>query len=96
MAQETKDLDLHAIGLLNRHYYSFADQDVLNITCKGRTLSLDNRWNSGIACGWSKSPVIDHFVSYADFWKNPNCRSWQAIKGRLDYYWALEEKKEPA
>lgn len=80
-------LDLHAISLLNRHYYNFADQDVLNIACRGRTRVLENRWNSGVACGHHPRPVIDHFVTYADFWKNPYCRSWSETQNRLSQYW---------
>ena len=80
-------LDLHAIELLNRHYYNFADQDVLNIACRGRTRSLDNKWNSGVAAGFSESPVVEHYVSCADFWKNPACRSWAETQARLSQYW---------
>lgn len=73
-------LDRAALDLLNRHRYQFADQDVLNIACKGRTVALDNKWNSGQACGRSAAPVIEHFVCYADFYENPDCAAWQRTK----------------
>lgn len=84
-------LDRAALDLLNRHRYQFADQDVLNIACKGRTVALDNKWNSGQACGRSAAPVIEHFVCYADFWENPDCAAWQRTKE--EYRTFLEKMK---
>jgi lipopolysaccharide biosynthesis glycosyltransferase len=74
------NLDREAFRLLNSHHYRFADQDVLNIVCKGRTRAVDIKWNSGGSCGVSTNPVIEHFVSCSDFFRNPECKTWQNVK----------------
>lgn len=80
------NLDGQALDLLNANYYNFADQDVLNIVCKGRTRAIGNEFNSGRACGYSERAIIDHFVCYADFYKNPECRSFHETKRQLEEY----------
>ena len=77
-------LDKEALRLLNRNRYQFADQDVLNIACKGRTRAIENTYNNGAACGYTEGAVIDHFVNYADFWENPICDSFQKTKKELE------------
>ena len=72
-----------AISELNQCYYQLADQDVLNIAAIGRTKTLDNKWNSCVACGYSENPVIDHFVSHARFREDSMCKSW--ISGSKEY-----------
>lgn len=89
------DLDHAALKLLNETAYNFADQDVLNIACKGRTRAISNRFNSGYACGESKDPVIEHFVTFSDFYKNPNCPSWQKKKEELKRWTDQPVEMEP-
>lgn len=92
----TQNLDTHALKLLNTHRYQFADQDVLNIACRNKTRSLGPEWNSGGSCGFSNTPVIEHFVSVPDFYKNPNCRSWQAAKQEYALFFGADSNTTSA
>lgn len=77
---------------------SFADQDAINVSCKGAIRILDNRWNSSRSSGIAENPVISHFVSYAKFWEDPaeECQIWRdtAEEYRLFLADAPPSKKE--
>ena len=81
-----KNLDLYAIKLVNETFYSFPDQDVLNIACRERTLDLGNKWNSGKVTGYHPEAVIDHYPDNPRFFDDPNCISWQQTKRELEEY----------
>ena len=57
---------------LNRFYYRFLDQDVMNrFAVPDKTVDLDVRYNECFCCGQTDNPAIVHFAGYPDWYKNP-------------------------
>lgn len=54
--------------LLNKNKYYFPDQDVINIVCHGKTLFLNNKYNSSRVTGYNINPTIIHYVSLKGNW----------------------------
>lgn len=67
------------IDQINTIPLSFADQDAINVACKGALKILDNRFNSSRSSGIAENPLISHLVSYARFWEDPapECDIWR-------------------
>ncbi len=47
---------------INTNAYSCGDQDVINLTCRGRIKRMGNEWNSSLSTGFAVCPRIVHFA----------------------------------
>lgn len=59
--------DLHHVWLreINARHYGCHDQDIINLTCRGRINLVGNEWNSSLSTGFAPNPVIAHFAGPA-------------------------------
>lgn len=77
-------LDTQALDILNTYYQPEADQDALNTVCKGRVRHAPVEFNSGRACGISAEPIVEHFACIREWWRNPECASWQTARAEYE------------
>ena len=68
-------LDNTMINLLNKKFYHFPDQDVINIACKDRIKYLSNIYNSTETTGMVKDAKIIHYIRERKGWIKTSPRS---------------------
>ena len=75
------------VDLINSKFYSCHDQDVINMTCQGKTKLISNVYNASISTGQPDNPKIIHYAG-------PQDRKPWTYKN-LKYYdvWAKWEKE---
>jgi len=72
--------------MANSKRYSNHDQDIINITCKGKILHVPNCWNSSTSTGFAPIPRIVHFAGPKNPWveRLPLSHYWFTAKGEYD------------
>lgn len=68
-------LDDTMISLLNKNYYHFPDQDVINIACKDKIKYLSNIYNSTETTGIVEDAKIIHYIRERKGWIKTSPRS---------------------
>ena len=68
-------LDDEMIDLLHRNYYSYPDQDVLNIVCKNKIKYVSNIYNSTETTGFVDNAKIIHYIRERKGWIRTSPRS---------------------
>lgn len=68
-------LDDAMINLLNKNYYAYPDQDVINIVCKDKIRYVSNIYNSAETTGIVKDAKIIHYIREHKGWIKESQRS---------------------
>ena len=68
-------LDDEMINLLNKNYYMFPDQDVINIVCKNKIKYVSNIYNSTETTGIVDNAKIIHYIRENKGWIKTSPRS---------------------
>lgn len=68
-------LDDAMIDLLNKRYYAYPDQDVINIVCKDKIKYIKNIYNSAETTGIIEDAKIIHYIREHKGWIKESQRS---------------------
>lgn len=68
-------LDDSMIYLLNHNYYSYPDQDVINLVCRNRIKYLDVKYNSAETTGIVDNAIVIHYIRGRKGWIKGSQRS---------------------
>lgn len=82
-------LDDKMIELLNKNFYHFPDQDVINIVCKDRIKYISNIYNSTETTGIVENAKIIHYIRKNKGWLKTSPRSEIWFK----YYYEMLERR---
>ena len=84
-----ENLDDKMIELLNKNFYHFPDQDVINIVCKERIKYISNIYNSTETTGIVENAKIVHYIRENKGWIKTSFRSDIWYK----YYYEMLERR---
>ena len=71
---------------VNTKWYLGNEQCMLNTTCKGKILTVDNKYNSSLSTGYSDDIRIIHYAG-------PKPWAGQAVRGEIWHEWRVRYKK---
>jgi lipopolysaccharide biosynthesis glycosyltransferase len=89
------------LEMVNTTFYNCHDQDILNITCRGKIKVVQNEYNSSLSTGYSGGVKIAHYAGHKpwqsgtvqnyNIWSGleKECRALQLVKipKRIHYCW---------